>query len=77
MTVKDARIILVCENMLDLFYAQSKGAFSAEMQAFFEVMDEVDEALDLNDLKKEAVPIILKELDRLTEEINKRDVNEN
>ena len=65
MTVKDARIILVCENILDLFYAQSKGAFSAEMVAFFEAMDEADEALDLNELKKEAVPIILAELDRL------------
>ena len=63
MTIKEARVILLCNNVLELVFAQSKGVISEELLGNGEI--------DLYDLKKEAIKIVLNELDKQDTEINK------
>lgn len=58
MTIKEARILLCCENVVDVMYAISLGKLSEE-----EICDE-DDGFDLNNLQEEATQIVLKELDK-------------
>lgn len=64
MTVKEARIILLCNNVMEVIYAQSKGALSKDL------LSEEDN-YDLDELKKQAIEIVLKELEKQDTEINK------
>ena len=64
MTIKEARILLCCENVVDVMYAISLGKLSEE-----EICDE-DDGFDLNNLQEEATQIVLKELDKKDKVIN-------
>ena len=55
MTVKEARIILLCNNIIELVFAESRGAISKEIIE--------GESIDLNILKEEAIRVVLNELE--------------
>ena len=66
MTVKEARIILLCNNVVEAIYAQKKGALSEEL-----LNQDGEGGFDLEILKEEAIKIVLDELQKQDTEINK------
>lgn len=65
MTIEEAKIILKCNNIIDFFFAQSKGFISEETEEIGNCLDEDgDESWDLQILKNEATKIILDALER-------------
>ena len=64
MTIEEAKIILKCNNVIDFFFAKSKGFISNETEELWNSFDEDgEESWDLQILKNEAIKIILDALE--------------